>query len=120
MGLKIENVADMDCNTIANGIMCDLADFEQAEDSISLELTSEELLRIDCAILSSLRETKDFSRDLLHSLESGFFEDISVKPPQGIENEIKDVQQEIMSELTLPLQNMFNQMEGYIVEALTT
>lgn len=60
MGSKTENVMVMDCNTIANGIMRDITDIDAMERMLSSELSSEDLFRIDSAILSSLRNTTDF------------------------------------------------------------
>ena len=73
MDSKTENVSVMDCNTVANGIMRDINDIDSMERMLSSELSSEDLLRIDCAILSSLRNTTDFSRDLLKQLEENNF-----------------------------------------------
>lgn len=74
MNSKTENVIVNDCNTIANGIMRDINDLDAMERMLSSELSSEDLFRIDCAILASLMDTTDFSRDLLHQLEEGRYE----------------------------------------------
>ena len=68
MNSKTEQVMVMDCNTIANGIMRDITDIDAMERMLSSELSSADLFRIDSAILSSLKNTKDFSRDLLQQL----------------------------------------------------
>ena len=117
MNSKTENVMVMDCNTVANGILHDINDIDKLEKMISSELSSADLFKIDCAILSSLRNTKDFSRDLLEQLESGKFETVAVKPPKSFENAMADIQQEAMIDITMPLQNMFDEMANYVSEA---
>ncbi len=117
MDSKTENVMVNDCNTIANGIMRDINDIDAMERMLSSELSSEDLFRIDCAILSSLRETTDFSRDLLHQLEEGKLEKVAVKTPKTIDNELAEIQKDTMIDITLPLQNMFDEMVNYVSEA---
>lgn len=117
MNSKTENVIVNDCNTIANGIMRDINDLDAMERMLSSELSSEDLFRIDCAILASLRDTTDFSRDLLHQLEEGKFEKVAVKVPKTIDNELAEIQKETMIDITLPLQNMFDEMINYVSEA---
>lgn len=115
MDVKTKNV--MDCNTIANGIMRDITDIDAMERMLSSELSSEELFRIDSAILSSLRRTKDFSRNMLHQLETGKFENISRKPAKSLDETLANVQQQAMTDITLPLQNMFDEMANMVSEA---
>ena len=117
MNSKTENVMVTDCNTIANGVMRDINDIDAMERMLSSELSSEDLFRIDSAILSSLRDTTDFSRDLLHQLEEGKFEKVAVKTPKTIDNELAEIQKDTMIDITLPLQNMFNEMVNYVSEA---
>ena len=76
----------MDSNVMANNILRDIVDVEKMESMLCTELNSEDLFKIDCAILTSLRETKDFSRNLLQQLETGCFETITQKP--SLESEI--------------------------------
>lgn len=71
MDSKTEQVMVMDCNTIAKAFMRDITDIDAMERMLSSELSSADLFRIDSAILSSLKNTKDFSRDLLQQLEEG-------------------------------------------------
>lgn len=119
MGSEIENVAFTDCNALANEIMTDIKDVERMESMLDMELSSEDLFRIDCAIMSSLRNTQDFSRDLLERLEAGLFEEIAGKPPKTPPpNILEEVQKDVISDLTLPIQDFFNEMENYVVEAL--
>lgn len=117
MNSKTENVMVNDCNTIANGVMRDINDIDAMERMLSSELSSEDLFRIDSAILSSLRNTTDFSRDLLHQLEEGKFEKVAVKAPKTIDNELAEIQKDTMIDITLPLQNMFDEMVNYVSEA---
>ncbi len=117
MNSKTEQVMVMDCNTIANGIMRDITDIDAMERMLSSELSSADLFRIDSAILSSLRNTKDFSRDLLQQLEEGKFETVAVKPPKSLEAEMAKAQQETMIDITLPLQTMFDDMFNFVSEA---
>ena len=114
MNSKTEQVMVMDCNTIANGIMRDITDIDAMERMLSSELSSADLFRIDSAILSSLKNTKDFSRDLLQQLEEGKFETVAVKPPKSLEAEMAKVQQEAMIDVTLPLQTMFDDMFNFV------
>jgi len=89
MNLNKENVTVLDSNSLVNGVMHDIEDVEQIEKTLETDLTSEELFRIDCAILTSLRSTKDFSRDLLFELESGKLECFSGPPAKEFDtNEI--------------------------------
>lgn len=117
MESKTENVMVMDCNTVANGIMRDITDIDAMERMLSSELSSEDLFKIDCAILSSLRNTADFSRDLLRQLEEGRFETVAVKPKKSLDSELAEIQRETMVDITLPLQNMFDDMINYVSEA---
>lgn len=116
MGSKTEHVMVMDCNTIANGIMRDITDIDAMERMLGSELSSEDLFRIDSAILSSLRNTTDFSRDLLKQLEEGRFETAAVKPQKSLDSELAEIQRETMADITLPLQNMFDEMINCISE----
>jgi len=117
MNSKTEKVIVEDCNTVANGIMKDINDIDAIERSFSIELSSEDLFRIDSAILASLRNTKDFSRDLLQQLESGKFEMVSARPAKSFETEVSKIQQDTILDITLPLQNMFDEMSNYVEEA---
>ena len=118
MDSKIENVMVADCNTVANGIMKEINDIDAMERMLSSELTSEDLFRIDCAILSSLRNTADFSRELLNQLEQGKFETVAVKPKKSLDSELTNIQRQTMVDITLPLQNMFDEMINYVTEAV--
>lgn len=118
MESKIENVMVMDCNTIANDIMRDIKDIDAMERMLSSELSSEDLFRIDSAILSSLRNTTDFSRDLLKQLEEGRFETVTVKPQKSLDSELAEIQLETMADITLPLQRMFDEMVNCVSEVL--
>ena len=118
MDSKTENIMVMDCNTVANGIIRDINDIDRMEKMLSSELSSEDLFRIDCAILSSLRNTTDFSRDLLQQLENGRFEEMAVKEkPKTIDKQLAEIQKNTMIDITMPLQNMFDEMASYVSEA---
>lgn len=117
MSSKIEST--MDCVTVANGIMQDIVDIDLMERMLSTDLSSADLFKIDCAILSTLRSTTDFSRDLLHQLENGKFESITSRPPRTFDAEIAAIQQEAVMDITLPLQDMFDEMSNIISEAFT-
>ena len=122
MNSKTEKVAVMDSNTVANGIMRDINDIDRMEKMLSSELSSEELFRIDCAILSSLRNTTDFSRDLLKQLEEGSLEAMQKRETEktiakSIDKQIAEIQQNTMIDITMPLQNMFDEMVTYVSEA---
>ena len=122
MNSKTEKVAVMDSNTVANGIMRDINDIDRMEKMLSSELSSEELFRIDCAILSSLRNTTDFSRDLLKQLEEGSLEatqkcETEKTIAKSIDKQIAEIQQNTMIDITMPLQNMFDEMVTYVSEA---
>ncbi len=121
MKSKIENVMVQDCNTVANGIMRDINDIDKMERMLSSELSSEDLFRIDSAILASLRNTTDFSRDLLHQLEQNTFEQPiakEIKPAKILDKELANIQKQTMVDITLPLQNMFDEMANYVSEAI--
>ena len=123
MSSKTEKVMVMDCNTVANGIMRDINDIDRMERMLSSELSSEDLFRIDSAILSSLRNTTDFSRDLLKQLEEGKFETVTNEKPEkpvakSIDKQLAEIQQNTMIDITMPLQNMFDEMASIVSEAL--
>ena len=119
MDSKTDNVMVMDCNTVANAILRDINDIDRMERMLSSELTSEDLFRIDCAILTSLKNTKDFSRNLLHQLEEGKFEAINTKPvTKSVDDELASIQKQTMINITQPLQNMFDEMLDYIPQNL--
>lgn len=122
MNSKTEKVMVMDCNTVANGIMRDINDIDRMERMLSSELSSEDLFRIDCAILSSLRNTTDFSRDLLKQLEEGKFETVTNEKPENpvaksVDKQLTEIQQNTMIDITMPLQNMFDEMASIVSEA---
>lgn len=118
MDSKTDNIMVMDCNTVANGILRDINDIGRMEEMISSELSSEDLFRIDCAILSSLRNTTDFSRDLLKQLEEGQFEKMVTKEkPKTIDKQLAEIQKNTMIDITMPLQNMFDEIAPYVEEA---
>lgn len=122
MNSKTEKVMVMDCNTVANGIMRDINDIDRMERMLSSELSSEDLFRIDCAILSSLRNTTDFSRDLLKQLEEGKFETVTNEKPKkpvakSVDKQLTEIQQNTMIDITMPLQNMFDEMASIVSEA---
>ena len=122
MDSKTENVTVMDCNTVANGIMRDINDIDKMERMLSSELSSEDLFRIDCAILSSLRNTTDFSRDLLKQLEEGKFETVTNEKPEkpvakSVDKQLTEIQQNTIIDITMPLQNMFDEMASIVSEA---
>ena len=75
------------------------------------------MFRIDCAILTSLRDTTDFSRDLLHQLEEGRFEKAVVATPKTLDNALAEIQKDTIIDVTIPLQNMFDEMINYVSEA---
>lgn len=117
MNSKTEKIAVLDCNATANAIMHDIIDIDRMEKMLSADLSSEDLFKIDCAILSSLRNTQDFSRNLLEQLEQGKFETVAVKPPKSVEQELKSIQQEAMCDITLPLQDFFSEAAEYVSNA---
>lgn len=116
MDLKTQDVIVNDCNTAANAILRDINDIDTIERMIDCELSSEDLFKIDSAILNSLRNTTDFSRDLLKQLEKGYFEYTAVKH-KSIDEQMAEIQQNTMIDITMPLQNMFNEMADYVSEA---
>ncbi len=116
MNSKLETA--IDSNVVANGIMQTIIDVDRMEKMLECELSSSDLFKIDCAILSHLRDTKDFSRDLLEQLEAGKFETVAVKPPKSFDFELQNIQQEAITDITMPLQNMFDEMIDYVTEAI--
>ena len=104
MSSKFERVAVIDSNRVANEIMHDIIDVDKMERMP--ELSSEDLFRIDCAILSSLRKTEDFSRDLLKQLECGMFK--TEAPPKDV------LFKDTVTDITVPLQDMFDEMVNMV------
>lgn len=121
MDSKTENLMAIDTNTVANSIMRDITDIDAMEKMLSTELSSEDLFKIDCAILSSLRGTKDFSRDLLSQLEAGKIETMVEKPTKTTPQKdvFMEVQRQAMADITLPLQNMFDEMSNMVISELS-
>ena len=116
MSSKLENFTVLDSNTVASAIMQDIIDVESMERTLETDLSSAELFKIDCAILSSLRNTKDFSRDLLEKLESGEFKMVVDKPPKV--DVIENIQQNAMLDIVYPMKDMFDQLADLVVENL--
>jgi len=116
MSSRLENVTVVDSNAIANAIMNDIVDVESMERTLETDLSTTDLFKIDCAILSSLRKTQDFSRELLEQLESGKIETIMQKPQK--QDVIADVQQNAMLDIVYPLQDMFDSFANLVVENL--
>lgn len=102
---------DMDSNLVANEIMHEIIDIDRVEKMMSPQLSSEDLFKIDCGILSSLRATQDFSRDLLNKLEKGSFE---LFVPRTLDSDIQTIQQQVMADITMPLQKMFDDLMEYV------
>ncbi len=118
MNLETESVLVNDCNTVANNIIKEINDIDAMEKMLSAELTSADLFKIDSAILASLRNTVDFSRDLLYELENGKLETVAVKPPKNLDTEIFNIQMQALADITLPLQKMFDEMADNVIAAL--
>ena len=118
MGSMIENVTITDSNALSNMIMHELNDVERMESMLDMELTSDELFRIDCAILSSLKETQDFSKDLLKQLESGLLEELAEIPIENPEGYLEKIQMNALSGLNMPIRDMFDEIEDFVVDAL--
>lgn len=116
MNSKLE--AAIDSNVVANGIMHDLIDVDRMEKMLGCELSSSDLFRIDCAILSHLREIKDFSRDLLEQLETEYSKTTVIQPQKSLDSEIQKIQQQTIMDITMPLEQMFDDMSNYVIEAL--
>lgn len=114
--MKSETI--IDSTALTNEVLEDMIDVERIEEVINSDLTSMDLFNIDCAILTSLEKTKDFSKDLLLQLEKGLFKNIAAKPPKSIETQIKDIQQQTIMDITLPLQDMFDEMAVFVSKAL--
>ena len=95
--------------------MHDIDDVDSMERMLDFELSSADLFKIDCAILNSLRNNSDFSRDLLHQLETGKFEMITERPQKSFELH----KQEALMDITLPLQDLFDDLAVMVEEALT-
>jgi hypothetical protein len=114
MNSKLEMA--MDSVTVANGIMQDIIDVDRMEKMLECELSSSDLFKIDCAILSHLRKTTDFSRDLLEQLEAGRFETVAVKPPKSYENDLQNIQREAIVDIAI--QGMFDEMTDIVSDAL--
>lgn len=120
-GNKLNSKLDtaIDSNVIANGIMHDIIDIDRMEKMPQCELTSSDLFKIDCGILAQLKVTEDFSKNLLKQLESGKFEEMSVKPQKSIDFDVQNIQQQVITDITLPLQKLFDDMTDFVSEALT-
>ena len=116
MSSKLENFTVLDSNTVASAIMQDIIDVESMERTLETDLSSTELFKIDCAILSSLRNTQDFSRDLLEKLESGELKMVIDKPPKV--DVLENIQQNAMLDIVYPMKDMFDQLADLVVENL--
>lgn len=117
MDSKLEKVTVTDSNTFANNIMDDIINIDKIERTYETELSSADLFKIDCAILSSLKKTQDFSKDLLKQLETGKFEEIIEKPPKKTDI-VKDIQKDAILDIVYPLQEMFDSFSDIVAEKL--
>lgn len=108
----------IDTNAVANGIMHDITDVDRMEKMLESELSSSDLFRIDCAILSSLRNATDFSRDLLKQLEAGEFETMMKRPEKTLDMQLQNIQQSAIADITKPLEQMFEEMSDFVLEGL--
>lgn len=102
----------------ANIIVKEFIDAQRMDEILRTDLNTEDLFKIDCAILSSLKNTKDFSRDLLKQLENGKFESITYKPAKSVDKALQNIQQQAIIDITLPLNNMFDEMADYVTAEL--
>lgn len=117
MNSKLETA--IDSNIVANGIMQTIIDVDRMEKMLECELSSSDLFKIDCAILSHLRETTDFSKDLLEQLEAGMLQTVAVTPHKSVDLELQKIQEQAITDITMPLQQLFDDMVGFVSEALT-
>lgn len=117
MDSKLEKVTVTDSNMLANEIMNEIIDIDKMERTYETELSSADLFKIDCAILSSLKKTQDFSRDLLKQLENGKFEEVLEKPPKKADI-MKDIQKNTMLDIVYPLQEMFDSLSEIVLEKI--
>ena len=116
MDSKLEKVTVIDSNLAVNAIMNELIDIERIERNYQTELSSADLFKIDCAILLSLKNTQDFSRDLLKQLEEKIFEKDIEKPPKI--DIMKNIQQKTILDIIYPMQDMFDNLANIVVEKL--
>ncbi len=114
----MESKTITDSTAASNIILKEIIDAERADRILKTELSSQDLFKIDSAILSSLRSTRDFSRDLLKQLENGVFESITVKAPKSIDNELQKIQCQTIVDITTPLNDMFNEMADIVTAEL--
>lgn len=110
MDSKLEKITIVDSNTIANEILNGVIDEKK------VDLNSDDLFKLDCNVLSSIKNTSDFSTDLLVKLENGKFEEITEIPPKDF---VKDIQQEAVLDILFPIQEMFDYVSNIIVENLS-
>jgi len=130
MKSRLENVTVLDSNALADeimnevididrvtdGIMDEIVDIETMERTLENELSSVDLFNIDCAILSSLEKTQDFSKDLLEQLESGKIYEVVKKPKKKFDI-MKEIQQKAMMDITIPIKDMFDKMAVFVSES---
>lgn len=116
MNSKLEMA--IDSTAIANNVMFDIIDLERMEKMLECELSSSDLFKIDCAILSHLREATDFSKDLLNQLETEMFTTKAEKPHNSMDLDFKDIQRDVITDITLPLHEMFDNMSDFVIDAL--
>lgn len=101
-----------DSTLAANEITREFIHADRMEEILKSELSSEDLFKIDSAILSSLKKTQDFSADLLKQLEIGNFE--KVFEVKSIDKQLENIQRQIITDITSPLQDMFNNMADLV------
>lgn len=122
MKFKADEMATKDCTEVNNFLLEELRieDFDLSE--IDMNLTSHDLLMKDGSNIVMLNEAKDFSSELLEMLVAPQIEDFAIEAPKAkvisIDEKLIKVQQEVMSDITMPLNTMFDEFANYITEAI--
>ncbi len=121
MEFKTAEMAAIDCAE-ANNILLDelnLEDLELDLSRIDMSLTTQDLLMKDSSNLFMLSEVRDFSNELLEMI-SAPIADFAVEAPRAkvvsIDEKIGRIQQEVMADIALPLNNMFDEFANIIAE----
>lgn len=121
MEFKTAEMAAIDC-VEANNILLDelnLEDLELDLSQIDMSLTTQDLLMKDGSNLFMLNEVRDFSNELLEMI-SAPIADFAVEAPKAkvvsIDEKIGRIQQEVMADITSPLNTMFDEFANIIAQ----
>ncbi len=122
MSLKTAEMSAIDCIEANNLLINELSleDLELDLQNIDMSLTTQDLLMKDSSNIFILSEIRDFSNELLEMISAPQITDLAIEAPEAkiisIDDKIGKIQQEVMADITMPLNSMFDEFANIIVE----